>query len=213
MTGITYTTVSDVRHHSAIARSTSECTIASIPMVERSLFFGDLAFLKEEVEAHYIDYSNISKWDANKNYVVGDTVLYKGEYKIAIKNSINEAPSKYTFWEDAPKFDKECLNDLWCNYVLPYIAHMVVHNDQPVLIEAVSIGTGSGRDYISTGSVKMLQEQSLLLAKMAYDNLMNEIKSTGCVAYPIDTCDTDCGEEKKQFESSPDNQLGSIKFY
>lgn len=74
------------------------------------------------------DYTDAEHWDSDKDYVTGDTVVYEGVYYTAIENT-NESPPMSSCWELAPKFTKDCLNDLWCNGFLAYYLSMLVVRD------------------------------------------------------------------------------------
>lgn len=79
--------------------------------------------LKEELLDHLIDYSNAEQYDPSKTYEKGDVVIYCGMLKIALSDAPSKEPDCNDQWGTPTKFDKECYNELWCNYGLgKYIA-------------------------------------------------------------------------------------------
>ncbi len=88
--------------------------------------FGE-AFYDELIE-HLIDYSGTPEYDNDTSYAIGDVVIFEGCYWIAVEEAEGSFPgAENTCWKLAPKFDKECLNDFWCNASFAqYLSYLVV---------------------------------------------------------------------------------------
>ena len=80
-----------------------------------------------ELIADLVDYSSASEWEDGTTYSAEDVVIWDGIFYQAISETDTE-PTTVEFWELAPKFDKDCFNTLWCNYLGVYLALNVVKN-------------------------------------------------------------------------------------
>ena len=75
-----------------------------------------------------VDYTGVTKWVAG-TYNLGDNVIYGQRIRQATKTT-TATPDNDTDWRNAPKFDDstDCgklYNEMWCKYLLPYIAFKV----------------------------------------------------------------------------------------
>lgn len=118
------------------------------------------AFYKELVD-HLNDYSDGEDWHGG-DYSAGDVVIYKGVYWIANVDT-NTEPTCSNDWQLAEKFDKECLNNLWCEGSLArYLALVVVKDTIPHAATKVTAGGivklfGEGFQQAGQSDVKLLQ--------------------------------------------------------
>ena len=62
-----------------------------------------------------VDYSDKPKWDDETTYSEDDIVCYEGEYFVLLveHNTTSDPPNCNDEWELAPKFEKDCYNEMW----------------------------------------------------------------------------------------------------
>lgn len=79
------------------------------------------------------DYADHTRYDNDAAYAVDDVVTYKGKLYINIEASTSVLPTVRTNWAGAPKFTEPCLEELWCNFLGPYLAWVVFRSRLPFL--------------------------------------------------------------------------------
>jgi hypothetical protein len=74
--------------------------------------------------ADLIDYAGTDEYDSGTTYNQNDTVLYFGAILKSLVNANDTAPcdDDGTKWEVAPKFQTECYQNLWTDYLREYLA-------------------------------------------------------------------------------------------
>lgn len=177
----------EVKELAKINKHVPTCDLQDIKQVEKvaarnclgkSFYAALLADLK--------DYSEIPAWTGAS--VTADTVrLYKGIYYKA-KTTTTAEPTVKTDWEEAPKFETDCYNDLWCEGGLGrYLALLVVQNSIPIMATAVTAQGVSKRDgegHRAAEEAEVLRLQNWIASNVAsaLDNLDEYLKDNSANA-------------------------------
>ena len=217
----------DIKEHIGIMRSMGDCELRHIRKVELQEFRECLGkafydYLKEHLTdtskcTLYCEYNDDG---SPKIYQEGDIVVYEGILYIACKET-SALPVVEDEWKLVQKFTKDCLNELWCDYLCEYLAWAVFKNRAPYL--GIKIGpdgyvksTGSGfraADYKETEFLNRTIDRDVCIAwDNLEDHLLNEndkgcynlfkgnakgsCGTCGCADIKC-TCEKDCGEAKR----------------
>jgi len=193
-----YLNIQTVKHYSSVASLTSNCSIRTIQMVEDHCFFNELAPIKKALDDNRADYKDTKEYKNTTAYLVDDTCLYAGFVRKCKVASVGISPDNVDHWEDAPMFDKDCLNELWCRAIAPYIAHMVVFTDQPMIRDSAFGGNvGKTQVYYGKPMLEFAEKQAYKPVEMAYTNLKKTLDNNDCLGLKIKdkpTCET-CGDK------------------
>ena len=78
----------------------------------------------------------VTTWSKSKTYGVNDVVEYYGTTLKSLTSSNTLEPcldTAGTVWEVLPKFTTESLNELWCNYLQPFLAYRIIGDNVTIL--------------------------------------------------------------------------------
>jgi len=216
----------DIKEHIGIMSSMAACELRHIRKVELLQFRECLgkAFY-DYLKDHLTDVSKCTNWceyddqGEPKYYQEGDIVVYDGILYVACKTT-KAIPVVEGEWKLVQKFTKDCLNELWCDYLCEYLAWEVFKNRAPYL--GIRIGPdgyikSTGRDFVPA-DYKDKEFLSRTIDRdvcIAWDNLEDFLKenesgcfdlfkgnakgscgSCGCLDKKC-TCQKDCGDAKR----------------
>jgi hypothetical protein len=85
----------------------------------------------EYLKVNVVKYDYTS-YEKNKTYNIGEYVVHNGIIYQAIVQT-SSIPTTITDWTLAPKFNSECLEYLWCNYLGELLAWSVLKNRLPYI--------------------------------------------------------------------------------
>lgn len=167
------------------------------------------------------DYSNVGEWNSTANFIVGNDCKFNGEIYECIQDCTDVEPPHIEFWQLAPKFETDCLNDFWCNALAPYLAEAVALMEMPFLgadITAEGITVKTGRNFeqadakaratIVSSTAKMKEIAYRRLVKYVADNKANCLCLSDAKWLNEDCCqvcgETSCGcDSKKPYYPDP----------
>ena len=150
----------------------------------------------DELYAAKVEYSSVAKWSAG-NYLEGDLVQFDGVYYKA-NSGTNQQPGG-TAWNLADKFSSACMNELWCEYLGPYLALLVIRKTIPGINLEMS-GQGMvkkfGRDFQAADHNDVIRYQKYIdqTVKERYQLLEYYLRKQTCVTY-TKRCQQ-CGNDK-----------------
>jgi len=205
-------TQTDVLTFTGLPDDFPKCDMRSIFQTEYNEFINCLGIdFRKYLVSELADYSEAKKYDNKETYVSGDVVFYKGVYKrVTLDDDSNEQkttgniPDDICFWENAPRFKKDCLNDAWCTFIGPYLSWVVVRANAPFFftkLTAKGFVKNEGKGFKS-GDMKSYQVYSAAIKReitTAFTNMhhfMEHNNETGC--YDLykglaEDCCGDCG--------------------
>lgn len=186
-----YMTIPEVKANNSTAKNVSDCSLSALKSVEIYVFQNELKSVKEQLDSHAIVYSDIEEYDKEHVYNIGDVCSYKGVIYKATKNSENKSPHNIKYWENAPRFNKDCLEDLWCDYIAPYIAAMVVYRDPPMITELATLNGVLP----SAALIRSLTDKQASVVDLTYMNLHSYLENNDCLGIKIPSCKDECGNE------------------
>ena len=197
---------SEVNHYVDIDRDFPVCKLKFILAIERHAFLANLGkeFYTVLRDAK-VDYSTVQEYKNDTAYAVGAKVVYKGIVYINIEASTGVPPSNYVNWELAPKFEGDCYNEFWCEYLAPYLSWLVVRDKLPVLlVQLKSEGLVKifGNNFNAAGAKDYYIYQKHVVRKLdeAFDLLDDYCKTehmksnNNCFATYKGNEETSCGE-------------------
>lgn len=122
----------EIIKYTGIRQDTPLCAFNLIFQIEYKEFRKCLGIsfyeeLKEDLITHVY-----TTFKSGTNYTVGQKVTFQGVIYEAI-NATTQAPIYATDWKEVKKFNKECFNKLWCNFLATYLAWRVLREHQPYL--------------------------------------------------------------------------------
>lgn len=172
----TITTPNDLIGFAALPKDFPKCDLRRIGTIERKVFrecigndlYRELLDALAEYEAE--------NYKAGTEYPAGKAVVYSGVVYVS-KEATDEPPTKSEFWEKVPRFEKECLERLWCMVLGEYLAYSILIPNMPLILLQIRNGTVlrvAGKDMV-VGNNKDLQIVTKALEffrDMAWDNLV-----------------------------------------
>lgn len=178
----TITTPSDIIHFASLDKDFPKCDLGRIRTVELTVFRKCVGEeLYETLRNHLVDYSNVEMHVHGTTYEENAVVIYGNDNIIYTANEqTSEPPSNSLHWSKAPRFDKECLERLWCDVLGEYMAYSVLIPNAPLLLSKFKNGTIvriAGRDIVS-GNKQDLDIVIRALRNfrdMAWDNLVHYV--------------------------------------
>ena len=108
---------------------------------------------RDELVEDLEDYSSVEEWDKEATYNAGDKVKFKGIYyivKTGVTGISNVLPTVSTKWDPAPKFGEDHVEELFCNFLAPYLALSILARQLPFIISQITdkgVIQFEGRDY------------------------------------------------------------------
>lgn len=133
-----------------------------------------LEFYSDLINA-LIDYSATLDYNAGTTYVINDVVKYQGSYYAAREEVTGIAPTVAAKWSAAPKFGGDCAeayNDLWCNYLAPYLSNLVLAQRLPYIWHQIKdIGVVENESNIDGNKYDRLQAAINRDRERAWNNL------------------------------------------
>lgn len=136
-----------------------------------------------------VDYSSTLDYNAGTTYAIGDVAKYQGGYYKALEQVTGILPSVLGKWTAAPKFGGSCAdayNDLWCNYLAPYLANLVLAQRLPYIWTQIKdIGVTENEGNVDGGKYDRLQAAINRDKERAWNNLsyylaLEENASSAC---------------------------------
>lgn len=167
------------------------------------------------LKADLADYSGSSVWTAG-TYLTGTIKIHNGIYKIALVDTDKE-PSVTTDWGNAPKFNTECYENLWCMFLGFYLAiccdYMFIarsrfHRGKEGVVKKKSEDyTPASQEEIDFLKAAVFEELLMVFNNM--NTYMNN-NNTGCFdTYKNLKTSTSCGEIiQEKFEGQEDYGFG-----
>ena len=202
----TLLTPGEIIHYTGISKDFPRCSLRTISMVEYHEFRTCLgiAFYEELKEAK-IDYSDAVQYANGTAYNVDDVVSYEGILYKNIKASTGKIPKDDEYWILAPKFNKECFEELWCNYLAEYLSWRVIFDRIPFIstqIKAEGLVKIFGNTFQAAGSkdFETISKAILRSAERTWGNMNHFIKhhnDDGCFDLYKEIavgCCSECGE-------------------
>lgn len=131
----------------------------------------------EYLQSKVADYSTVEPF-TKQTYAIGEKAIYKGAVYIAIVENDVE-PTTRTKWKLAPKFTEEEIEELWCDYLAPYLAWEVLKykargiEDFP--IDNATIGANIGMTF--SNLEYWLKDEN---DHNHFDKFVGNIESKGC---------------------------------
>lgn len=172
-------TPQDVVDFTPVQEPFSPCTLQELYLIE----YGEaetgtcLGGLWHAMVAALADYTEARQYrDRADGYLAGEVVTWKGGYRVARTDTI-QAPDNRDHWRDAPKFIGPCADfyaDLYCNFVGPYLAFVVISERLPYLITQI---TDRGMSY--GGRAYNGQDESLM--KSVYSAVFRDRNKTRAI--------------------------------
>lgn len=201
MMGKSLTTPNDIVIFAGLPKDFPKCDLNRIRTVERKVFRDCIGnTLYNELLDSLADYSDAVQYKANETYTQGKNAVYNGVVYTALQDT-DEPPTKKQYWEKAPRFDRECLETLWCEALGEYLAYSVLIPNLPLLLVQIRNGTMvrvAGKDMVVGDHKDLLAAISALefFRDMAWDNLaafVEDNNTDGC----YDGFKTCCKRKKK----------------
>lgn len=205
----------DVPKYTSMQLPGNPCTFREIFHIEVYEFRHSLGdAYRKTLLAAMADYSDVELYDDELTYNEGDLVTYWVNESLQVFRALNTTdaiPTTLIDWEQAPIFqDGDCqakYNELYCDYLAPYLAYCVLIKKLPSLVAIISdkgVLQFNGLSYqpadeSSVASLKRALESERL---MIYSNMVAYLKAdkdnacfSGIDFGTSDNCDT-CGAVK-----------------
>jgi len=205
----------DVPKYTSMQLPGNPCTFREIFHIEVYEFRHSLGdAYRKTLLAAMADYSDADLYDDETTYNEGDLVTYWINESLQVYRALTTTtaiPTTVADWEPAPIFeDGDCqatYNELYCDYLAPYLAYCVLIKKLPSLVAIISdkgVLQFNGLSYqpadqSSVASLKAALESERL---MIYSNMVAWLKSdkdnacfSGIDFGTSDDCDT-CGSVK-----------------
>lgn len=135
------------------------------------------------------DYSAKPEYLAATTYAIDDVVKYQGTYYKALVENTGITPTVAGRWDVADKFTGACAavyNELWCNYLAPYLANLVLAQRLPYIWTQIKdIGVTENEGNVDGGKYDRLQAAINRDKERAWNNLsyylaLEENASSAC---------------------------------
>lgn len=198
----TLITPSEVVKYSGLGVSFPICDFKMIAMNEKfemrqclgKQFYRDML-------ADLADYSDVEEWSPLTSYIVGNLVVFDGTVYEAIDTSEGIEPLNADFWTLADKFESDCYNEFFCEYLGFYLAYIMLRIRLPFIwtkIEGRGIIQFNDQSFstVSSKDFDRLDAAVLRQIQIANDNMIDylkENKDNECFAnYQGFVCD-ECG--------------------
>lgn len=171
------------------------CDLKRIRQVEIKVFRDCLGTtLYNEMKASLNEYP-CENYNPSETYSTGRVVVYKGVFYEALEQT-QSIPVNKSYWKKAPKFDKPCLEELWCEFLGEFLAYSVLIPNMPLLLAKIKNGTIVkifGKDYQagSKNDMIMLVDALKDFRDLTFENL---------VAFVRDNNDDGCYDNFKDCE-------------
>ena len=130
---------SEIVKYTVLAKEFPRCDFGELFQAEYVEFCDCLGidFYKQLLRS-CVDYSKIcEKYDPNKEYQIGDKVVWKGTYLSAVKVTKNNNPDTKGCWELCPKFEDPCLEKFWCKFLAPYLSWVILRQQLPFIANQI----------------------------------------------------------------------------
>lgn len=191
-------TPTEIINFLSLGREFPPCDLKKIKQMVKHEFRTCLGYpFYEYLMSHLIDYE-CNKYQRNTTYQIGNVVVFDSTYKIATEET-TALPSDIRYWENAPKFDKKCLEILWCEYLGEYLSWSALIPQLPFLVTKIKHGTvvqlhGEGFSSASKDGLARLERSSKQMRAITYSNMdafIKENNEEGCYdLYKGITCNT-----------------------
>jgi hypothetical protein len=196
----------EIIKYTGIRQDTALCAFNLIFQIEYKEFRKCLGIaFYEELKADLITHV-YTTFKSGTNYAIGQKVTFQGVIYEAI-NATTQAPSYAADWKEVKKFNKECFNELWCNFLATYLAWRVLREHQPYL-ESL-IGEEKGKAQYDREIVAIDNS-----ANNTLNNLVFWVKSKnteGCfdkMKFIANTCCGGCGCEVAECSCDCTDSIG-----
>ena len=83
------------------------------------------------------DFSAVQKYDPSTTYSAEAKVFFDGIYYESLTDNNTSEPGAFKKWGEAPKFQTEIYNDLWCRYLAHYLSLIVIKNSFPFITKKI----------------------------------------------------------------------------
>lgn len=194
----------EIKEYSGMKMSAPICDLRNIFSVENYEArnrFGYEFYL--DLIAGLADYSASAEWTTGV-YVAEDVVIYRGIYYQAKENT-SQPPTDKTKWRTAPKFVQtgcgEKWEELFCNYLGPYLASAVLANRLPFIHSSISGGVieykGENFNPVTEAvytrvSTAIQRDKDLAWSNMSHWLALDENYEDTCFEKFKDRHETDC---------------------
>lgn len=132
-------------------------------------FYADLA----DAQA---DYSTAIEYNNATAYIVNDVVIYNSLYYKSLEAQTGVIPSTKNKWVLADKFTDADLEYLWCEFLGPYIAQVILNNRLPYIWRSITPQglvklKGGEYEHTSREGLSVMQKAVLKDKEITYENL------------------------------------------
>jgi hypothetical protein len=130
----------DVIDYAEYRDSFPPTAIKLIAEVERWEFSNRLGWdFYEQMLSDLTDLSGAVKY-VSGTYAIGDIVIYNQRYYTAKANGVTSQPPTVQDWKETEKFESDCFNILWCEYLARYLSLCVIQNHKPTALLSMAAG-------------------------------------------------------------------------
>ena len=89
--------------------------------------------------------SNVTNVSTATKYTIGtynlnNIVIYDNKYYTCLRNGVTTQPPTLNDWKLTPKFQSECYNVLWCDYLARYLSLCVIQKHSPTALLTMAAG-------------------------------------------------------------------------
>jgi len=126
------TTIHETKKYARISGTFPDCNLEPDSKLIRSIFNCKEYLTLELYERMLLDlipYEDVEQYSHSENYVVGSLVLYNGIFFESTVLDPSE-PNCNSDWKEAPKFYKNCFNELWCDEGLAEYVSLCVYKER-----------------------------------------------------------------------------------
>lgn len=150
------------------------------------------------------DYSDTEEYDVQQDYIIGDTVFFDGQAFKAIAASQGIEPLNTDYWELGKKFNSDCYEHFFCNYLVYYLALIILRHRLPFIrtkiegrgtiqYDSQDFKTSDRKDY-DTLDASILKHIQISQSNMI--NYLNKNKTNECFLNYIGFGCSGCGNIK-----------------
>lgn len=202
----TLMTPAEVVQFSGLKLTAAPCDLRELYQIEYSEARNRIGItLYDAMIEALADYSAAPEWTEG-TYNTGDVVKYKGRYYEVIADpTTTNVPTVATAWKVADKFTGDCAEvyeDLFCNYMAPFLANAVVQSRLPYIysqihnVGVINVSAGEyesvNRDQYKDLLTAVIRDKEVAYANMAYFLSLDENAESEC----LKTSTNDCSDEK-----------------
>lgn len=217
---ITLLSPSEIKDYTGVDLRINPCSFRDIYNIEYAEGRQRLGIdFYDQLVAAKIDYSATADYVPATTYAIDAVVKYQGGYYVALEEVTGIAPTVAGKWEAAPKFGGDCAgvyNELWCNYLAPYLSNLVLAQRLPYIWTKIQdVGVTEGEDNTDGKKYDRLQAAINRDKERAWNNLsyylaLEENATSECFENFRKFCSD--GEKKTSGTSTSNYRPGQYRF-